>query len=164
MSLPGTIGHVTSSYISLLINQTYKGYTYILPTVSELRNLFTIIARPRTPRLEELDIYKVGAEISHELALLGQQSNISYLAPNFIIHLNSPEQQGYILSKSPLQTSNFQLDLVAWCKEHELAQLPWITKDTTPHTTIMIEPLTILPAPTKNISYTGILYTNFLKI
>lgn len=64
------------------------------------------------------------------------------MPPNFVIDLDSPDLQADVLSEPTLHTTNFELEMLSWCKEHELAQLPWITCTYRPYSCYtLIEPI-----------------------
>lgn len=92
-----------------------------------MRRLYTIVTRPRRTQTYQFDIQKICREMAEHLAMSGEQvRGIEYVAPNFIVEPYDPHQQTRILAASPLRTTNFELDLLPWSREHEMAQLPWI--------------------------------------
>lgn len=65
-------------------------------------------------------------EISDKFAQYTSKHDILYVPPNFVIYLNCPPVQKDMLSEPTIRTQNFELDVLPWSREHELAQLPWI--------------------------------------
>ena len=48
-------------------------------------------------------------------------------SPSFIIHLSKGNLQANLLSEQTLHAASFDLEMLPWYKEHELAQQPWMT-------------------------------------
>ena len=67
-----------------------------------------------------LNPYQIMDLIALELNTYVEQSDILHVPPNFIICLSNPQTQAAILAEPILQTNYFQLDMLPWCKEHEL--------------------------------------------
>lgn len=97
--------------------------------LSETHWQYSVIARPiNTHRIQVKQISReIAATMAYHLGAYITTSDISYRAPNFIIHLNNAHLQRQAVSSPILRATSFSFQMVPWSREHDLAQLPWIT-------------------------------------
>lgn len=88
---------------------------------------YSVLGRPRKKDTRRFNAPEIVYEITQHLAMHAIQGNVTYAVPNIIIHLTSPHQQANLLSRRPLQLTNYIVDLLPWSTELEFAQMPWIT-------------------------------------
>ena len=92
----------------------------------KMQNEYSIIIRSRNQYWDQFRKALIIKEIRGELGQYINSGDISYIPPNYVVHLNNPYTQRAILCRPILRTRNFELDLLPWSQEHESAQLPWI--------------------------------------
>lgn len=103
------------------------GRNYHHLSISEMHRQYDIIARPRRAHAYQSQVaHDISRELSEQLSQYMASVNVLYVPPSFIVCLKNPNLQMHLLSHSPLRTTNYELDLLPWSKEHELDQLPWI--------------------------------------
>lgn len=114
------------SQIRLSFVQVIYVYLNLSMYMTEIGKQFAVIARSRKVHTDQFRKIQIIREISDKFHQYISSHDISYVPPNFIIYLDSPHVQRDMLSEPTIRTQNFELDLLPWSREHELAQLPWI--------------------------------------
>jgi hypothetical protein len=103
-----------------------------------------VLGRSRRPDVAQFRRSQIEKEILDHLGPHITTEDIIYKSPNFKICLHDAYVQQSILSNTVLRTTEFDLDLQPWSKEHELAQLPCIpgrksTQNSAPLTNILMD-------------------------